>query len=114
MQDSITLSKRDLDKMLEDVAERAAKKAVREGSKEAAEEAIAGLFEKLGLDVSTPESRSDVRADFLFTRSNREGSEALRRHVRKTVWGAVVLAILSVIWIGFNAVQNSPPHLPQP
>lgn len=70
------------------------------------------LFESIGYDISSPQTRSEIRDDKLFVRGLRKG--AVR--AKLTAIGVITLGLLSMVghWVvsGFMMAIKSPMKLP--
>ena len=57
-------------------------------------------LESLGVDVSSPEAREAARKDFQHMRDTREGAEATRKIVKRTVIVLFLTGLASVVIAG--------------
>lgn len=72
----------------------------------AADMAISNLFEIFGVDVTTKDGRKGVQDDLSWLREARVGTSALRKAGWRTVWGALITAVLIAIWKGIGVVAS--------
>ncbi len=73
----------------------------------AADRAIGNLFEIFGVDVTTKDGRKGVQDDLSWLREARVGTSALRKAGWRTVWGAVVTAVLIALWKGLAVLAGT-------
>lgn len=69
---------------------------------EAFDRKMQGLFEMIGYDTSTPDSRSEIRKDHEFVRDARQARAVLVTAVMTSIGGAIVLAL----WAGAKVLAH--------
>lgn len=90
---------------LEAMLERAAHKGSEAGIRE--------TFTSLGVDISTPEARIKVQADFAHLRKTRSVSERIATFSLAAVITAVISGMATLLWAGYQAlIKAAPPHGP--
>lgn len=81
---------------IEDVAERAAERAVQK------------MMLQMGMNVSSADDIIEAQRDNSYLRSLRIGSEKLRSHGMVVAVGAIITALMSLLYVGFQAMTNTP------
>ena len=67
------------------------------------DERLDRMAELIGYDVSTHESRDEIRRDHEFTREARKGISAIRSRGMMALVSAIVTGIAWLIWKGFKS-----------
>jgi hypothetical protein len=58
------------------------------------------IFQLLGHDLSSPESVIQIQVDSAWTRRQRVAGETMSKQIKKTAIGAVILGIMTAVWLG--------------
>jgi hypothetical protein len=69
---------------------------------------VRAVFEELGIDMSTAETRIEAQRDFAFLRDLRTTVGFSRRAVLKGVLAVVIPTFLVVVWLGFRSLFPAP------
>ena len=69
---------------------------------------VRAVFEELGIDMSTAETRIEAQRDFAFLRDLRTTVGFSRRAVLKGVFAVVIPIFLIAFWLGFRSLFPGP------